>query len=376
MNKNIWIIDTTLRDGEQAAGVVFSRGEKQKIASLLVRAGVPELEVGIPSMGQEEQEDIKSIVEMNLSVRLTCWCRAVLTDIQAAAKCHVNSVHISFPVSDILMPVFKTDRDKVLASLKEISRYALDNFKYVSVGAQDATRAERPFLRLFCNTAFQCGVHRIRIADTVGHTNPMQIYELITYLYEHANRGILEFHGHNDLGMATANSIAAITAGAESVSVTVNGLGERAGNAALEEVVMAARYTLNTECGIDTKSFDSLSKFIEKASGRMLQESKPVVGKSAFLHESGIHIRGLIHNRQSYELFPAESVGRKTPEFIVGKHSGRATVQQFFQKNGLVADEQISREMVSRIKIRARLKKRQLSFQEVTNIYDETITHS
>lgn len=376
MNKNIWIIDTTLRDGEQAAGVVFSRSEKQKVASLLARAGVPELEVGIPAMGREEQEDIKSIVAMNLSLRLTCWCRAVLADIQAASKCCVNSVHISFPVSDILMPVFKTDRDAVLASLKEISRYALDNFKYVSVGAQDATRAERPFLQIFCDMAFQCGVHRIRIADTVGHLNPMQTYELITYLRRHTRCGILEFHGHNDLGMATANSVAALTAGAESVSVTVNGLGERAGNAALEEVVMAARYTLNTECGIDTTFFDSLSKLVEKASGRMVGGSKPVVGKSAFLHESGIHISGLIHNRQSYELFSAEIIGRKTPEFVVGKHSGRATVQQFLQKKGLVADDQISREMVNRIKVCARAKKSQLSFQEVTNIYDETITHS
>jgi len=374
--RKIRIIDTTLRDGEQAAGVVFSRSDKREIASLLTRAGVPELEVGIPAMGQEERDDIKSIVAMNLAARLTCWCRAIQTDIKDAVKCRVNSVHISFPVSDILMSVFKTGKDQVLEDLKKISRYALDHFEYVSVGAQDATRAHRAFLRLFCETAVQSGIHRVRIADTVGHANPMQVYDLIAYLQKQASDEILEFHGHNDLGMATANTIAAISAGAGSVSVTVNGLGERAGNAALEEVVMATRHTLNIECDIDTKFFLSLSGLVEKASGRELQESKPVVGRSAFLHESGIHVRGLIHNRRSYELFPAEDIGAKTPDFIVGKHSGRATVRQFLLKKGVTVNEQISREMLNRIKIHARQKRRRLSFQEVTNIYDQTVTRA
>lgn len=221
----VWIVDTTLRDGEQAPGVVFSREEKEEIVTLLCRAGVPEIEVGTPAMGEEEREDIKSIVALKLPVRLTSWCRALYEDLEQARECQTHGVHLSFPLSPILMSIFHMSEQRVLTCLTELVRHARRYFDFVSAGAQDVTRADLSFLSSFCEQAYESGVDRIRLSDTVGVYNPLQTIRLITHLREQGVSGMLEFHGHNDLGMATANSIAALSAGAESVSVTVNGLG-------------------------------------------------------------------------------------------------------------------------------------------------------
>ncbi len=366
--KSFHIIDTTLRDGEQAPGVVFSFDEKLKIAALLDDAGVNELEVGTPIMGECEQLVIKEIVRSGFKFQSTCWGRSTEDDMVAAEKIGAARMNISFPVSDIQQAAIGKNRRWVLERIKPMLAFAHQRFDFVAVGAQDASRANREFLKEFITACLAEGANRIRIADTVGTLNPLSTMELFQWLGREFPRGDFEFHGHNDLGMATANTVSAALAGCSSASLTVNGLGERAGNACLEEVAAAMKVSVGTDCGIRLNMLPELCHAVEKASLRKIHESKPIVGEMICRHESGIHCRSLVKDQLSYQAFNPSDFGRKT-ELVIGKHSGSGGLNHFLKSRGIFVSKEQLTDTVLRLKDTAKRTKKALDFEEALMLF-------
>jgi homocitrate synthase NifV len=258
----IAINDTTLRDGEQAAGVAFGLEEKIAIAKFLDAIGVQELEVGIPAMGPAEAQAIRAIVDLDLNAHLLGWNRAVISDIEASLHCGLKRVHISIPVSDIQIQVkFQGRWARMLEQLRDAIGYARDHGLEVSVGGEDSSRADDTFLLDAAQYAQEWGAFRFRFCDTVGILDPFTTHDKVQRLVAALDIPV-EMHTHNDLGLATANALAGVRAGATSVNTTVNGLGERAGNAALEEVVMTLKQIYGLKLGIQTQHFLELSRFV------------------------------------------------------------------------------------------------------------------
>jgi homocitrate synthase NifV len=280
----------------------------------------------------------------------------------------VQGVNISFPVSDLQLSAISKNKKWVLATLKELIRYALPQFEYVAIGAQDASRAGFSFLSGFIGEAVAQGAARVRIADTVGILNPITTADLFKKIRKIFPGIPLEFHGHNDLGMATANTLTALHSGATAASVTVNGLGERAGNAALEEVVMAVELSSSMGHTIHTSVFNRLSQTVSKASGQTLPCNKPITGSHVFSHESGIHTNSLLKNRNTYQLIPATSVGREEGDFVFGKHAGYHALMAFSESREIPLPKEKAVKVLEKIKQISYSCKRSLSSAEVQQL--------
>lgn len=366
------INDTTLRDGEQTAGVAFTGGEKCTIARALARAGVPEMEIGIPTMGEAEIEVIQDIASQHLSSQLMVWARMVDADLDAALRCPVDIVHLSLPVSDLqLESKLRRSRDWVLAQIVPHVGRALDAGVDVSVGMEDASRADIDFLCRVAEEAQRAGARRVRFADTLGMLDPFGTWTMVSRLRRAVDIEI-EMHAHNDLGLATANTLAAFRAGATHANTTVNGLGERAGNAPLEEVVMAMRHIHGADAGITTQSLVQISHLVERASGRRIAANKSIVGSDVFTHESGIHVDGLIKNPRNYQSFDPAELGR-SHRMVLGKHSGSHAVLAAYAQLGMYPSVPEVAQIIERIRAYATRNKREPDATQLADFYLEVM---
>ncbi|MCO8144587.1 homocitrate synthase [Rhodovulum tesquicola] len=351
------ICDTTLRDGEQAPGVAFSTAEKLAIATALDAAGVAEIELGVPAMGMAEVSAMREAGARLTRASGVAWCRLREGDLELAALTGLTRLHLTLPASDRqLAGKLGQGRDWALAELDRLVRLASEAGFAVSVGAEDASRADPGFLDAIAMTAAKAGAIRLRLADTLGLMDPFATHRLVSLMA--AGPLPLEFHAHDDLGLATANTLAAARAGASHLSVTVNGLGERAGNAALEQVVAAlAVQGRGTAVALDRLC--ALSDLVARAANRPVPQSQPIVGADVFSHESGIHVDGLMKDPSTYEaadLAPAR-FGRAR-EIVLGKHSGLAALTAALAAAGLPSDLRTARAVLPLLRDWATAQKR------------------
>jgi homocitrate synthase NifV len=368
----IKIVDTTLRDGEQTAGVVFSNPEKIRIAKMLDDMGVDQIEVGIPAMGGHEKEAITEICKLGLRASIMGWNRVVIKDIESSLECGVDAVAVSISTSDIhIEHKLRSTRSKVLADMVGAVEFAKQHGLYVSANAEDASRTDPDFLSEFARAAKDAGADRVRYCDTVGILDPFTTYELVKKLVDTVGIDV-EMHTHNDFGMATANALAGVKAGAGWVGVTVIGLGERAGNAALEEVVMALKVLQGVDLNFKTAKFRELAEYVSRAANRELPAWKAIVGSNVFTHESGIHVDGALKNSKTYEAFCPEEVGL-VRQIVIGKHSGGHSIKNKFEEYGHHLTDQEAEEILVQVRKVAVELKRPLFDKELVFIYEDYI---
>ena len=338
---------------------------------MLDEIGVGELECGIPAMGRDEQDAVRALVELGLNARLITWNRAVIGDIQASIECGVRAVDISLSVSDIhIEHKLRKNRAWVKEQLKTALGFAKQHDLYVSVGGEDASRADIDFVAELMEVSRSLGADRFRFCDTLGILDPFTTFDKVKFLLDQVELD-LEVHTHNDLGMATANALAGIRAGARFVNTTVNGLGERAGNAALEEVVMALKHACGIDLNLDTGRFVELSRLVGRASRRPVPEWKAVVGAKAFAHESGLHVDGVLKSPRNYEGFDPAEVGLDR-QLVVGKHSGRHGVQDRLRGLGIVLDPSEEATFLERVRNLSQGRKRSLSDRDLVQLHAGT----
>jgi len=367
----IVVNDTTLRDGEQAPGVSFTLEEKLTIARRLEAAGVDEIEAGVPAMGDTVIEEMASVGEAVRRSAVIAWCRMTEADVDAALRTGLRRVNLSVPVSDRQIWVkFGTAREDVLSRIQRVVSYARDKGLAVALGGEDSSRADPDFLSRVIAAAERAGAHRFRFADTLGVLDPFGTYEIFRRLRAETDLE-LEFHGHDDLGLATANTLAAVRGGGTHVSVCVLGLGERAGNAALEEVVAALGQIAGRKTNVDLTHLFDLAELVADAARRPIPAAKPIVGSAAFAHESGIHVSGLLRDPACYEALNPAWFGRRR-NIVLGKHSGMAAISNALTSHGVVVDEGRARRTLDAVRAHAIALKRSVDEEELLEFYHAT----
>ncbi|WP_018214041.1 homocitrate synthase/isopropylmalate synthase family protein [Desulfitobacterium hafniense] len=367
MNDSVWLCDTTLRDGEQTPGVAFRFKEKARIAACLAEAGIDEIEVGVPSVGADEIATIKDLVELRLPVRLATWNRTSKEDLEASFRTGVGAVSICIPVSDQhIEHKLRKSRTWAMDSMGEAITMAKKEGKYVCVGFEDASRADVDFMIKMAKVAEGLKVDRIRLADTLGILDPLELARRFAPLPQKTALP-LEFHAHNDLGMATANALTAIRIGFKAVSVTVGGLGERAGNAPLEEISVAIQHILRRPTAFDIQKVNDISLLVSSIIQREIPRSKPVVGSDVFTHTSAVHLDGIRKDVENYQPFPPESVSRKHA-MVFGKYSGMKELVRLLEEEGISYTQEQLMELLIRVRLHSSIKKMPLQAEHVLNL--------
>ena len=344
-DRTVRLLDTTLRDGEQAPGVSLSPDEKADIALALERAGVDTIEAGSACTGVGERRAISRVTELDLEARVTSFSRGLRSDVDLAIDCDVDGVHIVVPASDRHVEgKVGTSREENLENTADLVEYAVDQGLWVEVIGEDGSRADLAYLERLAERSLEAGADRFCFADTVGHTGPEHTYEAVSRL---AELGPVSAHTHDDLGLGVTNALAAISAGADLVHCTVNGLGERAGNVALEEVAIALEHVYGVET-IDLSQVYDLAQLVARSTGIALAPNKAVIGENAFTHESGIHTDGTLKDEAMYEPYPPETVGRER-RLALGKHAGRAGVRAALEDRNVDATDDEVAEIADRV---------------------------
>lgn len=334
MTERIFVFDTTLRDGEQSPGASMNAAEKLRVAIQLEKLGVDAIEAGFPAASQGDLEAVRAIAAKVTGSEVVALARATKNDIdlawEAIREAARPRIHTFLATSDIhLKYKLKMSREEVLRNSVEAVRYARSFTENVEFSAEDGSRSDRDFLCKVFEAVIEAGATIVNLPDTVGYAIPDEFGDLVRYIMTHTpniHKAILSVHCHNDLGLATANTLSAIKAGARQAEVTINGIGERAGNASLEELVMALytrREYLGLETAINTSEIFPTSRLVSMITGIIVQPNKAVVGANAFAHEAGIHQDGVLKNALTYEIMRPEVVGITTSRLVLGKHSGR-----------------------------------------------------
>ncbi len=359
--------EETLRDGEQTPGVVFTVDEKLKIAKMLDDMGVGIMDVGIPVVSKEEFKAVKAVANEGLKATIVGAARTVKSDIDACVDADVDETSIFVACSDLhLKYKLQKTREEVLEISVESCEYAREHGLDVSFVTEDTVRADLDYVTELYNACTEAGAQRAVLCDTVGVMTPSAIRWWLGEIKKRFKPVQLSFHGHNDLGMAVANTLAAIECGVEIPHTTVNGIGERSGNASFEELVMGLEALYDYRTGIDISRLYELSTMVEEISGIPLAINKPIVGYNAFSHESGIHAHGVLKKTLTYEPIDCEKIGR-VRRFIFGKHTGHAAVQDKLEKAGISATAEQVSQLVDGIKELAETKgkKEQVEFIRV-----------
>ena len=362
------IIDTTLRDGEQAPGIVFSLEQRKYIAEMLVETGIDEIEAGCPVMGEQDLNFLRWCTRLELPV--FSWCRADESDIDAARRTGLPGIHISLPVSDRLLGIFGKNRGWVERMLLEYCNSCFTDFDTVSLGFMDASRTNPSYLKYLVKLAGLVGYDRVRVADTAGIMYPADVIEIFSRL---KGCGIeLEFHPHNDLGMATANGLSALEAGGDAVSATVLGIGERAGNARLEEIAFA-RKIKGDEGRLNLAKIRELGIYISRITGRPLSPDKAVIGENVFSHETGIHAAATLNDPLAFMPAKPEELGLGDTRIFAGRHSGTTAIQHILAGRKILIDREVAAGMLPSVRSRAEEYGRNLKPGELELIYYEYV---
>jgi isopropylmalate/homocitrate/citramalate synthase len=371
--KEVRIADCTLRDGEQQAGIVFTRQDKVDIARALDRLGVYEIEAGTPASSDEDRQAIEEIAGSGLKAKISALARGRRDDIDLVAKTGAWAARLSMPISTIQrVNKLKLGDEEYLKLAQEMTGYAKERGLDVIFSPYDTTRSELPLLRRLLEQFNRSkAVDRVRIVDTTGCATP-QIVAFLTREMRKMTDMPIEIHCHNDFGLAVANTVAGVQQGAEYVSVTVNGIGERSGNASLEEVALALKVLYGVDCGVDTSAFVDVSRLVEERSGIALQAHKAIVGRGAFAHESGMVVAGLLKEPFTAESYVPELVGQRR-EVILGKKSGVASVEAKLKQMGLAVPAEALPVILGKIKEEAVKTKRPIGERRLRELADAAV---